>query len=147
MTSAPLLEMKRTHSSASGGRKLRIAFVVHDYTRGIGHSRYVVELASRYRHEHDVHVFTNKVDSDDADGITFHHVPAWRRNALASILSFVIPATLKVRGQFDVVHAQGLSGLRHNLATAHVCQTGWFDALTRAGVQLSWRQRIFKGLV
>ena len=121
--------------------------MVHDYNRYLGHSRYVVELATRFRRDHDVHVFTNTIDDADTAGITFHHVPAWRRNTLASCLSFVVPATLAVRGQFDVVHAQGLCGLRHNLATAHFCQTAWFDALAREGVCPNWRQRVFKLLV
>ena len=127
--------------------RLRIAFVVHDYNRHGGHSRYVAELAARFRRDHDVHVFANRVDDSDAAGITFHHVPAWRRNALTSILSFVLPATLKVGGGFDVVHAQGLCGLRHNLATAHFLQAAWYDALAREGVRLTWRQRVFKRLV
>lgn len=128
-------------------RRLRIAFVVHDYNRHGGHSRYVAELATRFRRDHEVHVFTNTVDDADAAGIAFHHVPAWRRNALTSILSFIPPATLRVRGRFDVIHAQGLCGLRHNLATAHFCQAAWFHALTREGVRLTGRQRIFKNLV
>ena len=128
-------------------RRLQIAFVVHDYNRHGGHSRYVAELASRFRRDHDVHVFTNTVDDADAAGIAFHHVPAWRRNALTSVLSFILPATLQVRGRFDVIHAQGLCGLRHNLATAHFCQPAWFHALAREGVQLTWRQRVFQRLV
>lgn len=127
--------------------RLRIAFVVHDYNRHGGHSRYAAELAARYRHDHDVHVFTNTVDDPNTAGITFHHVRAWRRNALASILSFVVPGTLAVRGRFDVVHAQGLCGLRHNLATAHFCQSAWYAALARQGVHLSWRQYLSRRLV
>jgi len=127
--------------------RLRIAFVVHDYNRHGGHSRYVAELARRYRHDHDVHVFTNTVDDQDVAGITFHHVPAWRPNALASILSFVVPGTLAVRGRFDVVHAQGLCGLRHTLATAHFCQSAWYDAIEEQGQRLSGKQQISRRLV
>ena len=36
---------------------MKIAFVVHDYHRAGGHSRYVVELAERFGREHEVHVF------------------------------------------------------------------------------------------
>jgi UDP-glucose:(heptosyl)LPS alpha-1,3-glucosyltransferase len=127
--------------------RLRIAFVVHDYNRHLGHSRYVAELAGRYRHEHDVHVFTNTVDDPDTAGITFHHVPAWRPNALASILSFVVPGTLAVRGRFDVVHAQGLCGLRHTVATAHYCQPAWDAALARFGQRASWPKRASRRMV
>jgi UDP-glucose:(heptosyl)LPS alpha-1,3-glucosyltransferase len=135
------------HFRPASSRRLRIAFVVHDYNRHGGHSRYVAELATRFRHDHEVHVFTNTVDDPDSSGITFHHVPAWRRNALTSILSFVVPATLAVRGRFDIIHAQGLCGFRHNVATAHFCQTAWFQALACENVGLSWRQQVFRRLV
>lgn len=122
--------------------RLRIAFVVNDYHRHGGHSRYVAELACRYRHAHDVHVYSNTVDDPDVAGITFHHVPAWRPNTLASNLSFILPATVAVRGRFDVVHAQGLCGLRHDVATAHWCQAAWHAGLVGAGVRLSGRERL-----
>ena len=128
-------------------RRLRIAFVVHDYNRHMGHSRYVAELASRFKGDHEVHVFANTFDEPDPVGITYHHVPAWRANALASILSFVLPATAMVRGRFDIVHAQGLCGLRHNVATAHFCQPGWYDALVRANGALTWRQSLSRALI
>ena len=127
--------------------RLRIAIVVHDYHRHGGHSRYAVELASRYRRDHDVHVFTNTVDDPDTAGITFHHVPAWSANSLTRILSFVPPATAMARGAFDVIHSQGLCGLHHDLATAHLCQAAWYEALAREGVRFSWRQRVWKRLV
>jgi UDP-glucose:(heptosyl)LPS alpha-1,3-glucosyltransferase len=129
------------------GRRLRIAFVVHDYNRHIGHSRYVAELASRFRLEHEVHVFTNTVDDPDVAGLTFHHIPALRFNALASAVSFIPLGTLLVRGRFDVIHAQGLCGYRHNLATAHFCQPAWYDALLRHGVRLTWKQQMFRRLL
>jgi UDP-glucose:(heptosyl)LPS alpha-1,3-glucosyltransferase len=127
--------------------RLRIAFVVHDYNRHMGHSRYVAELASRFKREHEVHVFANTFEEPDPAGIVYHHVPAWRGSALASILSFVLPATALVRGRFDIVHAQGLCGLRHNVATAHFCQPGWYDALVRANGALTWRQSLSRTLI
>ncbi len=128
-------------------RRLRIAFVVHDYNRHMGHSRYVAELATRFKRDHEVHVFANTFEDPDPVGITYHHVPAWRASALASILSFVLPATAMVRGRFDIIHAQGLCGLRHNVATAHFCQPGWNDALVRANGALTWRQSLSRALI
>jgi UDP-glucose:(heptosyl)LPS alpha-1,3-glucosyltransferase len=132
---------------SAADRRLRIAFVVHDYSRHVGHGRYVAELASRFRGDHDVHVFSNTFEATDPAGITYHHVPAWRPNALACILSFVLPATALVRGRFDIIHAQGLCGLRHNVATAHFCQPGWDDAMARANGRLSWRQTLSRALI
>jgi UDP-glucose:(heptosyl)LPS alpha-1,3-glucosyltransferase len=131
----------------NSARRLRIAFVVHDYNRHMGHSRYVAELASRFKGSHEVHVFANTFLEPDPAGITYHHVPSWRASTLATILSFVLPATVIVRGRFDVIHAQGLCGLRHNVATAHICQSGWYEALARANGRLTWRQLLSRTLI
>jgi len=45
--------------------RLRIAFVVHDYNRQMGQSRYVAELASRFKRDHEVHVFANTFEEPD----------------------------------------------------------------------------------
>jgi UDP-glucose:(heptosyl)LPS alpha-1,3-glucosyltransferase len=128
-------------------RRLRIAYVVHDYNRHGGHSRYVAELATRFKRDHEVHVYANTFDEPDADGLVFHRVAAWRANALASILSFVVPATLGVRGGYDIVHAQGLCGLRHNVATAHFCQPAWHGALAEVNRGLTWKQWLARALI
>jgi UDP-glucose:(heptosyl)LPS alpha-1,3-glucosyltransferase len=122
---------------------LRIAFVVHDYNRHGGHARYVAELATRFKRDHEVHVFANSYEEPDPAGLTYHHVPAWRRNALTSVVSFVVPATLMVSSRFDIVHAQGLCGLRQNVVTAHICQGGWYDATVRYAGRPNWRKHVF----
>jgi UDP-glucose:(heptosyl)LPS alpha-1,3-glucosyltransferase len=104
-------------------------------------------LASRFRRDHEVHVFANRFEEPDPAGLTYHHVPAWRRSALASIVSFVLPATLMVSRGFDIVHAQGLCGLRQNVVTAHICQGAWYDAMVRNAGPPGWRKRLFHGVV
>jgi hypothetical protein len=66
---------------------MRIAFVVHDYNRVFGHSRYVSELAERFRGVNDVHVFANTFEGDTR-GMVTRNVPALRATALTTILSF-----------------------------------------------------------
>jgi UDP-glucose:(heptosyl)LPS alpha-1,3-glucosyltransferase len=126
---------------------LRIALVVHDYNRHVGHSRYVAELATRFKRNHEVHIFANTFEEPDPEGLTVHHVPACRLNALMSALSFVIPATMMVGDKFDIVHAQGLCGLRHNVATAHFCQPAWHDSLVQMNRRLTWKQRVTRALL
>jgi UDP-glucose:(heptosyl)LPS alpha-1,3-glucosyltransferase len=127
--------------------RLRIALVVHDYNRHVGHSRYAAELATRFRAGHEVHVYANTFDEPDPAGLTYHHVPAVRGPALASVLSFVLPATLLVRGRYDVIHAQGLCGFRHDVATAHFVQPGWYAARRRLAGRLTARERVWAGPV
>jgi UDP-glucose:(heptosyl)LPS alpha-1,3-glucosyltransferase len=119
---------------------MKIAFVVHDYRRREGHSRYVVELATRFARDHEVHVFANEIEPEENSPIHFHHVAAWRPNALASILSFAAFATLQVRGKFDIIHNQGLCGLRGNVFTAHICNAAWHRSLRQAVGALSFRE-------
>jgi glycosyltransferase involved in cell wall biosynthesis len=105
-------------------------------------------LAERFvRRGHEVHVFAAAVDEPRPPGIHFHHVPAWRRRALTAILSFVLPATVLVRGRFDVIHAQGLCGLRQHVTTAHICLAAWLDASRRVHGRLGWGQRVARALV
>jgi UDP-glucose:(heptosyl)LPS alpha-1,3-glucosyltransferase len=125
---------------------MRIAYVVHDYNRKLGHSRYVAELASRFKVEHDVHIYANTFEDANPEGLTFHYVPAWRRFALASILSFILPATWSIRGRFDIIHAQGLCGLKQNVLTAHICQGAWYEAMAAHSGRPSWRKRLFHAL-
>jgi len=126
---------------------MKIALVVHDYHKSGGHSRYVAELAERFAREHEVHVFANRREGDANGAIRFHHVPAWRANALTTILTFVLPATLKLTDDFDIIHTQGLCGLRQDVITAHICQEGWFAAQAEQQGDLTWRQRLFRALV
>ena len=117
--------------------------MVHDYNRRFGHSRYVAELASRFKRDHDVHIFANTFEESDPEGLTYHHVPAWRTNVMATLLTFILPGTWMVRGAFDVIHAQGFCGLRQNVVTAHMCQDAWLDAMTRSTGRPAWRKRVF----
>lgn len=119
---------------------MKIAFVVHDYRRREGHSRYVVELATRFARQHEVHVFANEIEPEENSPIRFHRISAWRPNALSSILSFAFFATLQVRGKFDIIHNQGLCGVRGNVFTAHICNAAWHRSLRRAVGALSFRE-------
>jgi UDP-glucose:(heptosyl)LPS alpha-1,3-glucosyltransferase len=119
---------------------MKIAFVVHDYHREGGHSRYVAELANRFSPAHEVHVFANNIEADGTN-IHFHHVPAWRRTALTSIFSFILPATRLLNGEFDIIHAQGLCSLKYDVVTAHICNRAWYQTRRETGMAVSWKER------
>lgn len=121
---------------------MKIAFVVHDYHQAGGHSRYVAELAKRFSSAHEVHVFANTSYADGATGIHFHHVPAWRYSALTTIFTFMIPATRLLNGEFDIIHAQGLCSLQHNVLTAHICNRAWYKTRREMRMAAGWRERI-----
>jgi UDP-glucose:(heptosyl)LPS alpha-1,3-glucosyltransferase len=122
---------------------MKIAFLVHDYHRAGGHSRYVAELASRFSKEHEVHVFANRIVDDGTPGVQFHKVPAWRANALTTVLSFAIPVTLQADGGFDIVHSQGFCGFLGNVFTAHMCNQAWHRALRNSRERATWRESVF----
>lgn len=130
----------------AGERPLRIAFVVHEYNRRHGHSRYVAELASRFKARHDVHIFSTTFEEPNPERLTYHRVPSWRANVVTTLPTFFFNAALKVRGKFDIVHAQGFCGPRQNVVTAHICNAAWFAAIDRYHVPQSWRKRVFRAL-
>ncbi len=122
---------------------MKIAFLVHDYHRAGGHSRYVAELATRFAKDHEVHVFANRIEPAGASNITFHTVPAWRANALTTVLSFALPATLQVGPGFDIIHSQGFCGFRGNVFTSHICNRAWHLALEKLGGGVTFRENVF----
>src|SRR6266850_688682 len=125
---------------------MKIAFVVHDYHRGGGHSRYVVELAERFGGEHEVHVFANTFSPDESTIAGFHHLPAWRRTALTTILTF-LPATRFIGRGFDIIHTQGLCSLQANVITSHICTRAWFNARKRTEKELPLKDYIFEAAI
>jgi UDP-glucose:(heptosyl)LPS alpha-1,3-glucosyltransferase len=122
---------------------MKIAYVVHDYHRAGGHSRYVAELASRFAPDHEIHVFANRIESAQERGIQFHHVPAWRATALTTVLTFSIPARMALQGNYDIVHIQGFCGPKGNVITTHQCNEAWYRALARFDT-VTWRDRVFR---
>jgi len=122
---------------------MKIAFVVHDYHRGSGHSRYVVELATRFSEHHEVHVFANRIESNGDRRVIFHTVPAVRSNVITTLFSFALSSKLLVHGGFDIVHNQGYCGPRGNVITTHICNEAWSRSLTRFAGRQTLRERIF----
>jgi UDP-glucose:(heptosyl)LPS alpha-1,3-glucosyltransferase len=126
--------------------KVKIAFLVHDYHRSGGHSRYVAELASRFAKDHEVHVFANRIERNGVSNIQFHAVPAWRLNALTTVLSFVLPVTVQIGRGFDIIHSQGFCGLRGNVFTGHICNLAWHRALRKLEGGATVRESIFNSV-
>jgi glycosyltransferase involved in cell wall biosynthesis len=126
---------------------MRIALVVHDYNRMFGHSRYVSELAERFRGVNDVHVFANTFDGDTRGMIT-HNVPALRATALTTILSFYAMASTRVGANFDIVHAQGVAVPNADVITAHISNARWLEGRRHLeGGELSWKEKLFGATV
>src|ERR1039458_4082365 len=122
---------------------MKIAYVLHDYRRaGVGQTRYVGELARRFSHNHEVHVFANRIERD-LDSIRFHPVPACRWNALAGTLTFALTSSLQIHNGFDIIHSQGFCGFYGNVFTAHICNRAWHRALQKLEGGVTLRESIF----
>lgn len=126
---------------------MRIAFVVHDFDRVHGHSRYVSELVDRFAPSHDVHVFANRFGAEPPTGVTAHRVPAVRATALTTIFSFLPAAAMRLRGHFDIIHAQGVSAPGADVITVHISNRQWLRAREAQNGGVGWRDRLFAGLV
>ncbi len=131
-------------SNSSGHHRRQIALVVHDFSPGFGHGRYCVELARRLAPVHDVHIFANHFGVPCESYWTYQKVPAWRRSALLTILTFLAQARRRLSyRRFDLVHAQGLTCWQADVITAHVCNA----ARVEKDALRSPRERLFDTLV
>jgi len=126
---------------------VKIAFIVHDYHRHGGHARYVAELSARFKKKHEVHVYTSIWEEPNPEGIHFHRVPSFRWTALTTVISFIIPGSFIPFKNYDIVHAQGLCGIRQNIVTSHICNKAWFEAAEKYGGPLPWRKMINKWII
>jgi len=126
---------------------MKIALLVHDYDRRVGHGRYVVELAERFGREHEVHVFAHRFAEAPSERVRSHPVPAVRATAMTTILTFPLGIWWRLRERFDVVHGQGLCAFALDVATAHICQWAWWDALRERDGRWSVRHRLFREVV
>ena len=126
---------------------MRIAFIVHEYCKTRGHARYVIELAARFAREHEVHVFAAVIQGERDPRIQFHYVPSLRFTKLTAVLTFILPATWRSLASFDIVHAQGLCGLRQNVITAHSCHAAWFKAQEQHMGGLTVAQKVVRALM
>jgi UDP-glucose:(heptosyl)LPS alpha-1,3-glucosyltransferase len=123
---------------------MKIALVVHDFLRGVGHGRYCIELAQRYSSDHEVCVFANRFEANLDLKIQTRRVPALRMSAVTSVLSFIGQAERMLQKEkFDIIHAQGLSCRRADVITAHVCNVARY----RIAPAKTFKERIFPALV
>jgi UDP-glucose:(heptosyl)LPS alpha-1,3-glucosyltransferase len=125
---------------------MNIGIVVHDYDTREGHGRYAVELVRRLAPEHRVTVYATAATEPLPEGVNFRVVPAPRRPAHATMLTF--PAALAaVRTRHDVLHVQGWSAPSADVATAHIVLAAWRNAVRSARVTPGLGERLLGGLV
>jgi len=123
---------------------MKITFVVHDFLSGVGHGRYCIELARRLASQHEIHVLANRFDDNFEFPFHRHFVSAWRKSALASVLTFPRAAQRIIdRENFDIVHAQGYCCQSADIVTAHVCNAARY----KRSPATSLAKRVFPFLV
>jgi UDP-glucose:(heptosyl)LPS alpha-1,3-glucosyltransferase len=123
---------------------MRIALVIHDFSPNCGHGYYAMELARRLATKYAIAVYANRFCSSPIPGVSFQKVPAWRRTALTTVLTFIPCAERRLRRQsFDLVHAQGLTCWQADIITAHICNA----ARLKHAPPSTWRSRLFGWVV
>ncbi len=123
---------------------MKVALIVHDFLNGVGHGRYCIELARRFTKNHEVHVFANRFEPKLDFPFHPQFVPAWRKTALTSVLTFPRAAQgILELAHYDVVHSQGFCCERADVITAHVCNAARYRRSPAKGIL----KRIFPWLV
>lgn len=109
---------------------MRIALASHNFRRGDGQGRSLLELA-RWLTEvgHSVHLYANQWDADlqAKYGCQIHSVPAVDSPNLIKSLTFAAAAALLMsKRSYDVVHGNGTATLgRTDVNTCHFCHSAW----------------------
>lgn len=110
---------------------MNLALVVHDFDPGYGQGRYCVELARRLAGRIPIDVHANTWNTDSIPGVRWYRVPAWRRNVVTTVATFLPSVSRSLRRYpATLVHAQGLSCWSADVITAHIC-----NAARRAHLQ------------
>lgn len=123
---------------------MHVAIVVHDFNHNFGQGRYCVEIARRLALRCRITVIANSIGTQKIEGVEYRRVRALRRHAFSTVLSFIPGAEFAVRfGDFDVVHAQGLTSWSADVITGHICNA----ARTRASAASHARSRWFMRLI
>lgn len=101
---------------------MKLALVVHDFDPGYGQGRYCVEIARRLAGRIAIEVHSNTWNSDPIPGTVWRKVPAWRKNVVTTVATF-LPAVTRSLRRFPatLVHAQGLTCWSADVITAHIC--------------------------
>ena len=90
---------------APGERRLKVAFVIHDFDQNFGQGRYGLELARHLASRCEFVVYSNTFKAPDFPGVRWVHVPAWRWNVVTTVLSFLRG---NVRGQVLMPSVEGV---------------------------------------
>ncbi|MEX0691686.1 MAG: glycosyltransferase family 4 protein [Gemmatimonadales bacterium] len=120
---------------------MNLAFVVHRYSPSEGTGGYVVRLVERLAVEHDITVYAAERGVDVPAGVRFVRVPAVRRPASATILTFPLGFALR-RKRHDLVHAQGWVTGRADVVTAHIVMRAWLNAIAGSGAPRALGERL-----
>ena len=132
-----------THNPESGA-EMDVALVVHDFDRNNGQGRYAIELTRRLRDRCRFTVYANTADPGALEGIVWERIPAWRRRHITAVFTFLAAVEARLIGRrHDLIHAQGLSSWRADVATVHMINAARVRRLSPA----RRRDRLFSQIV
>ena len=115
---------------------MKIAYIVRNYNKDGGISKYVNELAQNISVNNDVHVFSSTIN-DSGENIIKHIVPYLSFNYLKQIKKYYLNVALEVlsfmitsigyvnRDKYDIIHSQGDFRGQCDIYTAHSCHKAW----------------------
>ncbi len=121
-----------------------VALVVHDFDRNNGQGRYCLELTRRLRDRCRFTLYANTADPTALEGIVWERIPAWRSRHITAVFTFLAAVEGRLLGRrHDLIHAQGLSSWRADVATVHMINAARVRQLAPA----RRRDRLFSRIV
>lgn len=121
---------------------MNIGFVVHHFDSSDGTGGYAVEVVNRLAPRHRVTLYAAEVRSEPHPAVKVVRVPAVSGAAYAKILSFPC-GFARVRGEHDIIHAQGWVTTSADIVTTHIVLGAWRDAAKEAQIRSAPGERYF----
>ncbi|OYY75092.1 MAG: hypothetical protein B7Y40_01320 [Gammaproteobacteria bacterium 28-57-27] len=105
--------------SLAPNKRLRIAIITRNFaTHGGGAERYAVAIAEQLAARHELHVFAQAIEHDDAR-MTYHRLSSMRKPRWLNQLLFARETARLTRTGFDIVHSHE-NGWAGQMQTVHV---------------------------
>lgn len=128
------------------GAPLDLGFAVHFYDPADGTGRYAVELVQRLAGRHRVTLYTAEVRAPVPGPVEVVEVPALRRFAYGTMLTFPLGLGRR-RRRHDLLHVQGWMCPTADVVTAHIVLRAWRRAMVASGQRRGRGERLLAGLM
>ena len=115
---------------------MKIAIPIFSFSKDGGIERHTYELVKKISADHEIHIFSNRIENKDNLKIIWHKIPAVNFSILKSP-SFVLLNSLMLRMEkFDIIYNNGCGAtLVQDVITSASCHRAWMEETKKEGLK------------